>query len=164
MARTKTTTSKRASSSKTVKKAGASQKTGVKKPKEKKTEAVKKTVRKTTVKTKPDASEDLAVSCCSSIKKSIKNSVYTDWEEIGFGDNCKRWYQIKGLTNGNNIAISVSIEGRKKKYNLSLLSLQGTEIDCEFDDFTYTHKDHVLSLTFTYSDKVLVKHTVKYGE
>ena len=115
-------------------------------------------------KTEEQVSEELAVLCCSSLKKAMKSGVFTDWEEVGFGENCKRWFQIKGLMNGNNIVISVSQEGRKKVYRMSLLSLQGTEIESEFDEFSYTHKDHVLSVTFMYGSKTLITHKVLYGE
>lgn len=94
----------------------------------------------------------------------MNNGVFSDWEEVGYGESVKHWFQIRGLMNGNNIAVSVHIEGRKKKFNLYLLSLQGTEVECEIDSFSYTHKDHVLQLMFYNSDKTIVKHVVKYGD
>lgn len=140
---------------------------GARKKAVRKTTAEKPVAKKKATRTKKSEQtvcEELAVSCCSTLKKAMDKGVYTDWDEIGSGDNCKRWFQIKGLMNGNNIAISVSQEGRKKRYTLSILSIQGTEVECDFDNFIYKHKDHVLSMTFTHSNNTSVKHVVKYGE
>lgn len=113
---------------------------------------------------KSPANEDVAVKCCSFLKKSLSSGDYSDWDEIGSGENCKCWMQIKGVIDGNNIVVSKEGEGRKKRYTVYILSTQGTEINCEFDTFTYKHSDGKLILTFTYSDKMKVEHSVKYGE
>lgn len=117
-----------------------------------------------TKKSEATVNETLAVDCCSALKKAMANSNYSDWEEIGTGENAKQWFQIKGLMNGNNIAISKQGDGRKKKYMLYLLSVQGTEVECEFDTFLYKHSKGVLEMTFTLTDKIEIHHKVTYGE
>lgn len=112
---------------------------------------------------KSDTNEALAVSCCSTLKSSIAHSEYKDWEEIGFGERTKHWFQIKGLMKGNNIAISKEDVGRKKKYTVYVVSKQGTDITAEFTDFSYTHRNNTLTIVFS-KEGMEIKHTVKYGE
>lgn len=122
-------------------------------------------VKRTRVKkTYSEQNETQAVDCCSTLKKSISSNTYKDWDEIGSGENMKQWFQIRGLMNGNNIAVSKEGEGRKKKYMLYLLSTQGTEVETEFDAFIYKHSKGTLELIFTLGDKIELHHKVSYGE
>lgn len=123
----------------------------------------KKTVRTRKPKTSDtNSNETVAVSSCTSLKKAIANNKFDDWDEIGFGEDSKMWYQIKGLMYGNNIAISKQDVGRKKRFILYLVSKQGTEVEFEFTEFSYVHKEHKLTMVFS-NGKDLVKHIVTYG-
>lgn len=112
------------------------------------------------MKTESSINEDLAVKCCIAMKKAMEKGDFADWETIGE----LRWHQIRGLMHGNNIAISMREEGRKKKYTLYVVSTQGTQVTSEFDGFTYKHTNNTLYIQFSLSDKVCVEHKVSYGE
>lgn len=104
--------------------------------------------------------EELAVKCCSTLKKSIDKNDFSDWDVVGN----TYWHQIKGLMMGNNIAISMQEEGRKKKYRVFVVSIQGTEVTSDFDAFSYKHTDKKLYIQFMNGDKAIITHSVKYGE
>ena len=165
----KTRTSKSTKKEKPVEKKTRGRKPKTTKPvKEVKPKTVQKKITKERAprvkKSEIQLDESLAVDCCAELKKSITSGTYKNWEEIGTGEMSKMWFQIKGLREGNNIAISKEGEGRKKKYMLYLLSLQGTEVECEFDTFIYKHSKGSLELIFTLTDKIEIHHKVKYGE
>lgn len=116
-----------------------------------------------TKKSEQQINEGIAVECCSTLKKSLNKNDYTAWDEVGFGDSCRLWFQIKGLMNGNNIAICKEGDGKKKRYILQLVSKQGTNITSEFDTFNYTHSNNKLHIIFSLGDKITVSHDVIYG-
>ena len=155
-------TSSKSSTKASTKTRGKSQPTQKeKKPTVKKEEKPKRTrTVKPKIKSEISLNEDIAVKGCSTLKKGIEKNDFSDWEIIGE----LHWHSIKGLMHGNNISVSMREEGRKKKYTLYLLSVQGTEITTEFDAFSYKHTDNKINMAFYLGDKVQVTHTVKYGE
>lgn len=77
------------------------------------------------------------------------------WDEVGESS----WYQIKGLPNHVSIVIKSTGIGKRMKFEVTVLTAQGTEMTMPFNEFEYEKKKSKIICTFI-SGEYSCKHVV----
>lgn len=116
-----------------------------------------------TIKTKETKVNDESDEICkqlSRFKRCMNSSTLgAGWDEVG---ECS-WYQIRGLPKHVSIVIKSTGVGKRMKFEVTLLSIQGTEITMPFSDFQYEKKKDSIICIFTNGDYTC-KHVVDVND
>lgn len=91
----------------------------------------------------------------------MKEGSVEGWDVIGFGDSEHHVFEIK--THGVFLAVMRTVEGRKKKYKLDMVSKNDANITTYFNSFDYTHvTGKKLTLSFIIDDECRVEQLVTF--
>lgn len=105
--------------------------------------------------------ESTLTSLCRKLKKDMKEGSVEGWDTIGFGDSEHNVFEIK--THGVFLAVVRTVEGRKKKYKLDMVSKNDANITTYFNSFDYTHvTGKKLTLSFIIDDECRVEQLVTF--
>ena len=101
------------------------------------------------------------IALCRKLKKDMKEGSVEGWDAIGSGENEHHVFSIK--THGVFFAVIRTVEGRKKRYKLQMVSKNDANIEVYFESFDYCHvTGKKVVLTFLMADDCKIDQLVLF--